>query len=111
MALPAHGPGRARWPQATGAPARSCREFPQHILEDAAVEEIFQFVDGIDAAAGEEGFGAAVGAGEFDLNLLTRAEAADAGNGEGFVALEAERFAGHAVRELERQDAHADQVR
>jgi hypothetical protein len=52
-----------------------CGEVAQHVLQDAAVEEIFQLVDRIDPAAGLEGLGLAVGAGERDLDVLTRAEA------------------------------------
>jgi hypothetical protein len=42
--LPEHGSGRI-WS------TNSSRELPQHVGEDAAVEEIFELVDGIDPAA------------------------------------------------------------
>src|SRR3546814_11490631 len=61
-------------------------EVPQHVLEDAAVAEIFQLVDGIDPAAGGEPLGLAVGAGEGDLDILARADVADAVDREGFRA-------------------------
>ena len=42
----------------------SGRQLAQDVLQDAAVEEIFEFVDGIDPAAGLELLGRAVGADE-----------------------------------------------
>src|SRR3546814_14008820 len=75
-------------------------EVPQHVLEDAAVEEIFQLVDGIDPAAGGEPLGLAVGAGEGDLDILARADVADAVDREGFRAVELERLKRHALGDL-----------
>src|SRR3546814_4710218 len=82
-------------------------EVPQHVLEDAAVEEIFQLVDGIDPAAGGEPLGLAVGAGEGDLDILARADVADAVDREGFRAVELERLTRHAFGELQREIGRA----
>ena len=53
--------------RATMAAARhrycSSRQISQHIMQDAAVQEIFQLVDGIDAAACFEALNRSVGAG------------------------------------------------
>ncbi len=69
--------------------ARSGGEFAQHILEDAAVQEIFQFVDGIDAAQRGEAEGRPIGARDLHLNILAGLEVGDTFDGEAVIALEA----------------------
>src|SRR3546814_11331680 len=58
-----------------------------------------------------EPLGLAVGAGEGDLDILARADVADAVDREGFRAVELERLTRHAFGELQREHAHADEVR
>ncbi len=65
---------------ARSAARLSCGEVAQHVLQDAAVEEIFQLVDGIDAAAGLEGSVLPSARVSVDLDVLTRAQAGDAGD-------------------------------
>src|SRR6186713_2509480 len=86
-------------------------QLAQNILQDAAVEEIFQLVDGVDPATGQEGLGRAVGAGEDHLDILARADLRDVLDGEALRSVQAERLARDAFGELKRQHTHADQVR
>src|SRR3569623_1161832 len=95
---------------ATAARARSTsccgalgRELPEYVLQDSAVEEIVELVDRIDAAAGEERFGAAVGASQLDLDVLARPQTRDDADREGLVAGQPERLARHAVGEMQGQ--------
>ena len=49
-------------------------------------------------------------AGDLHLELLLRLDAREAEDVDGLVAFDAERLGGIAAEELQRQDAHADQV-
>ena len=68
----------------------SGRQFSQHIVQDAAVHEIFDLVRGIDAAQRVEAELAAVLAGDVYFDILTRFEACDAGYREAVIAGQAE---------------------
>src|SRR3546814_644789 len=62
---------------------RSGGQLAQHILKDAAVQEVIQFVDGIDAAERGEVEGRAVGALHDHLDILAGLQAGDILDGEG----------------------------
>src|SRR5690606_40412986 len=68
-------------------------------------------VGSIDAALGGKGELRTVGPGYLDLDILPRRERGEAANGEAVVAGQAERRAALALAELQRQNAHADEVR
>src|SRR5690606_2541349 len=95
--------GSSRRFPATG---RSGGELPQHIMQDAAVEEIFQLIGGIDAAKRLEGEAGAIGAGGVYRHALAWLEAAHIADGEALVTRQAECLAAAAFRELQRQHAH-----
>src|SRR3546814_2425072 len=93
------------------AVATSGGEFPQHIVQDAAVHIIFDLVRRIDAAERVEAEGRAVGAGDVHVDRLARRQVRDARDGELVVDGQAQRLARLAIDELQRQHAHADEVR
>ena len=67
---------------------------------------------GIDAAGNGDGFALAIGAGDAKGEVLLRLEArAQAEDVVGFGAVEFQGLRGGAFFELQRQDAHADEVR
>src|SRR5262245_27224341 len=93
----------------------SLHQPPQHVLQDAAVAVVLGLVGRVDADLGVELDRLAVGAPGADLDGAAGLErfAVELGDldVEGLVAGEAEALRALALRELERQDAHADQVR
>ena len=86
-------------------------ELTQHVMENAAIAVIFHLVSGIDPAQRREGEGRAIAAGDFDLYVLTRRKVGKAFDAERVVGGQIERLARRAVFELQRQDAHANEVR
>ncbi len=79
-------------------------------MQDAAGFDVFEFVLGIDAAEGFDGFGFAVG--EFDLNVdhLAGFEVCHAFDGDLFRAIDAVGLPAFTILKREGQDAHADEV-
>src|SRR5690349_10128128 len=88
------------------------REVAQDVVQDAAVLEVLDLLGGIDAAGQGDLLAGAVAAMDGHRDVHAGLEAAlDAAHVEALVAGEVQRLAGHAVLELQRQHAHADQVR
>ena len=79
-------------------------------MQDAAVHEILDFIGGIDPAQCLEGEARPILAGDMHIDVLTRLEIGNAGDGEAVIARQAQRRAGIAADELKRENAHADQV-
>src|SRR6266516_1144918 len=98
------GPGRGRLLQ-RAVPAA---ELAQDVAEDAAVAVVLDLVGGVDADLGAELL--VVGADGDLLDPVAGAGALQAGDVVDHVAGVAEGAGGLAGRELEREDAHADQV-
>src|SRR5688572_26466068 len=69
----------------------SGREIAQHVLQDAAVPEVFEFVDRIDAAEDRHVLHRAVAIGDAGRHLLARADLLQPVDRHRLVALEAER--------------------
>src|SRR3546814_7119960 len=81
-------------------------------MQDAAVLVVVDLVERIDAAQHLDGLRRTVGPGDRHRQLHARLEArGDARDVELLAAVEAERLAGGARQELQRHDAHADEVR
>src|SRR6478735_971927 len=109
IARPRQRGGRFSWSRIR---AVSGRELPQDVVQDAAVAEVFELVERIDAADQRNQLDLAVRRGDLGLHALARLEVArEAVQGQGFVALEAERHPGGVAFEHQRNDAHADEVR
>src|SRR5215207_10741344 len=88
------------------------RELTQHVLQDAAVAEVFELVERIDAADERHLLDLAVRRGDLGGELLSRLQlAGDAAQRHRLVALEAERGPRGLADEDERHHAHADEVR
>src|SRR5215210_3536172 len=88
------------------------RELTQHVLQDAAVAEVFELVEGIDAADERHLLDLAVRRGDLGGEPLSRLQlAGDAAQRDRLVALEAERGPRGLADEDERHHAHADEVR
>src|SRR3546814_5701902 len=85
-------------------------QLPQHILQDSAIQEIFQFIGSIYAAERLEGFRLAIGAGDDHVDRLARLQSSHGLNREGLLTGKAQRLAIHALNELQRQDTHSHQV-
>src|ERR687890_1521287 len=79
-------------------------------LQDTAVPEIFDLYRRVHPRPGLELPGLAVVACGFDRKLRTGFEVCEAGDVVGLLAGETQRLGALAVRELEGQDAHPDQV-
>src|SRR3546814_4105861 len=60
-------------------------QFPQHILQDSAIQEIFQFIGSIYAAERLEGFRLAIGAGDDHVDRLARLQSSHVLNREGLL--------------------------
>src|SRR5947209_14255394 len=92
---------------------RSSRELAQHVLEDPAVAEILQLIEGIDAAGQRnDGLKYAIGPANLDRKFLPGNQAAlDAAQRDDLVALQSERSPRGALLEHQRHHAHPDQVR
>src|SRR5215470_2429629 len=92
--------------------ARSSRELSQHVLQDAAVLEVFQLVERIDARDQRNALQSAVGRHDLGDQPLARLElAVQATDRDLLAALEAERLPRGSLLETEWDHAHADQVR
>src|SRR4051794_33954479 len=82
----------------------------QHVLHDAAVAVVVRLTGGVDADDRVE-LDTGVGG---DLDRARRGavvQLLDTGEGEGLLAGQTEGLGGRTLRELERQNAHADEVR
>src|SRR5262249_35008975 len=105
------------WPQ-TGSqhrdPPGSSRAFgkaAQHEVQDAAVLEIVELVERVDARKQRDGALRSVAIGDFGLDPLAWVDLAQALQAHRLDTGQAERLPGGPFREHERQYAHADQVR
>src|ERR1700760_2636825 len=91
---------------------RLSRKMAQHVLQNAAVLEVFELVIGVDAAEQWHPRQLAVGRDDLGHQPLPRLELAmQAADRDLLVALEPERLPGGAFLEAQWDDAHADQVR
>src|SRR3984885_7887939 len=91
---------------------RLSRELPQHIRQNPAVAEIFEFVQRIDAACERDERHAVVRAPDLRFELLARLQGfAETENGHDLVALETQRLPARSLLENQRQHPHADKVR
>ena len=79
-------------------------------MEDAAVAVVLDLDGRVDAAGGDEVDDAAIGLFRGDFDGLAWFEIIVEGDLEGFGAVEFEDFARLPFTELQRQDAHADEV-
>lgn len=80
-------------------------------MQDAAVLVVIDFVQGIDAAEDVHRFLAAVAAGNIHSHRLAGFQSVfEAIDGDGFIAFQIERLPRVALFELQRQDAHADEI-
>src|SRR5579883_2483204 len=95
-----------------GASSRRLHHAAQHILQNPAMAEIFELIERVDAAEQRHRVDLAIramdAAGQLDARLQARG---DAENVEPLAAVELQALAIGAVLELERQYAHADEVR
>src|SRR5699024_6519238 len=82
---------------------------PQHVVQDAAVSVVLDFLRRFQAYAGLEGGFLAFRVGGLDVDFLFGA-VGQAGDVEGLGAVQAQAFGVFAVNEGQRQHAHADQV-
>src|SRR5260370_25971768 len=83
----------------------------QHVLQDAAVPEVIQLVQRIDAADQRDAPEPAVGGDDFRDQPLVRLELAlQPANPDLLAALELERLPRRALLEHPRQYPHADQI-
>src|SRR5437762_7321845 len=81
-------------------------------MQQAAVAEILNFSLRVQAREQVQALALAVAAGDRALELASRRHAAaNAGDVDHLIALESERLARYAGGELERQHAHADEIR
>src|SRR5262245_15194791 len=87
-------------------------QMPQHVVQNAAVLEIIEFVERIDAANERDTLEASIGGDDLGDHALARLDlAVQPADRHLFVAPETERLPGCAFLEAQRQYAHADQVR
>src|SRR5713101_6600103 len=87
-------------------------QLPQHVLQDAAVLEVVELVQRIDAANHWNALEAAVGGDDLGDHALARLDlAVQPADGHLLVATQPERLPGRALLEAQRQHAHADEVR
>src|SRR6185503_11526858 len=97
-----------------GGPNRSRRggEIPQHIGQDAAVAEIVELIDGIDAAENLGLPAGAIGRGDFEVEDLARPETfSNSVNSDELRTAQPEGLPAVLAHELQRQHTHADQIR
>src|SRR5579862_9013425 len=91
--------------------ALSLHHAAQHILQNAAMAEIFELVERVDAAEQLHLIDRATGAVNTADELGARLQAlGDAQNIETLGALELQALAVHALLELQRQHRHADEI-
>src|SRR6266566_5826559 len=96
----------------TNRRSRLAEKIAQHERQDAAVLVVVHFDRGVDAQEQRDFIHAAVGPPDHQRRVLLRPDLAlDAADVDGLVALDAERSDRVAALELERQHAHADEVR
>src|SRR5690606_37328442 len=100
------GPYRARGPVC----GLLADQAPQHVLQDAAVAVVVGLTRGVDAYDRVE-LHAGVGGDLHRAGGGAVVQLGHAGDGEGLLAGQAEGVGRVALRELQRQDAHADEVR
>ena len=79
-------------------------------MQNAAVPEIVELVERIDAGAQRHGALRAVAIGDVRLDPLTWLDVGQAQQGHGLRTCQLDRLPAHAFGEDERQDAHADQI-
>src|SRR5262249_36479925 len=85
---------------------------PQHVMQYAAVLEIIELVECIDAANERDALEAPIGADDFSEHALAALDlAVKPADCRLFVAPETERLPGCAFLEAQRQHTHADQIR
>src|SRR6516162_7698427 len=102
----------ARCARTSGFGALARHQMPQHVVQYAAVLEIVEFVERIDAANERDTLEAAIGGDDLGDHALARLDLAmQPADRHLFVAPETERLPGCAFLEAQRQHAHADQVR
>src|SRR4051812_42405185 len=93
-------------------PSGSAHQLPQYERQDASVLVVVDFDRRVDADDQRGGFRRSVCAMNDQRRFLAGAEiAGDAGDVEGLGAIEGQRLRVCAFFELQREDAHADQVR
>src|SRR5579859_3083638 len=110
-------PDWSRYPRLQSAPSVGSRlaglhHLPQHVLQDAAVAEVFELVERVDPAEQLDLVDLAVGAMDAASELAARLQALR--HAEDVVALgaiELEALPRHTLFELQRQHTHAHQVR
>src|SRR5262245_48534219 len=96
---------------ASGSKLLATEQFPHHRLQNAALLVVVEFDGGVDADMGVARLDAAAGGRGADSDLAAGLEVvAQAGDLEGLFAGESQRLPGLAFEELQRQDAHVDQV-
>src|SRR5690606_16987150 len=113
------GQGPEKWRPPKEPPSSSCRaiaalsgdEAAQHVVQDAAILVVVELVGRIDAAERFDSDHFAIGAGDAHIDLGARLKAGDIENVYLLAAIEAQGLPAFAVLELQRDDAHADQVR
>src|SRR3954470_22965862 len=89
----------------------SMHQLAEHIVQNAAVLEIFELVERIDPAQERHAHEMPIGRHDLGHHALARLDlAVQATDRHLFVALDAKRLPGSALLEAERKDAHADQV-
>src|SRR5581483_7240299 len=92
-------------------PLSSCREFAQHIMQDAAVPVVVELVERIDTAQQRYMLQRAIAGDDLGRELLARLQIAlQAADRDLLVALEPDRRPRGAFLEGQRQHAHADEV-
>src|SRR5437868_13102394 len=87
------------------------RKLAQHVVQDAAVTEVLELVERIDAAEQWHPLERSVTAVDFRREFLPRLEIAlQATNRDLLVALQADRLPARIILKGQRQDAHADEI-
>src|SRR3546814_20177458 len=76
-------------------------QFPQHILQDSAIQEIFQFIGSIYAAERLVGFRLAIGAVDDNVDRLARLQTRYVLDREGLFTGKAQHLAIHVLHELQ----------
>src|SRR6266508_4144977 len=110
-ALPCGAGFCASRPRKPRASRRGPGEAPEHVVQDPAIAEIVELIEGVDRRAQRHRALLAARKDDVALEPLHRLDLAQADEAHGLVALEVKRLPRHAVGEDERQNAHADQVR
>src|ERR1700694_3637767 len=103
---------RARRRDRTASYRRLGGELAQNVLQDAAVLEVFELIERVDAGDQRHALPDAVGRNDLGDQPLSRLElAVQAADRHLLAALEAERLPRGSFLEAEWDNAHADQVR